>query len=223
MRPRRARGSIISRRVCRSTKLSASDVAIMSASQPGSAMFMAKRCASSGMERSSCTQRSNRSSTERMVACVWRSAAVGSNSTRARTLMYGRTRMNSTISTRRRPCASADEEPSGIESRRPTAISTPTGRKSFKPGSSISGSRWVSPMTVWLRCWASCTANSEASRPTKIGETMRGKITISRRGNTSASIRPFWSASMFGTRYSSSVRCESAMLKFSSSSFQSSG
>ncbi len=141
--------------------------------------------------------------------------------TRARTIRYGEVRMNSITSTRRRPCTSAECEPSGICSNRPTAISTPISRKSSGPGLSRSGSCWVRPMTVCSLFCASCTASREPSRPTKIGETMRGNTTRSRSGKTAASIMPSSSSSRFGIRYSSSVRWERVRSKLSSSSFQS--
>ncbi len=131
--------------------------------------------------------------------------------------------MNSITSTRRRPCTSAECEPSGICKSRPTASSTPTGKKSPTPGLSISASVCVRPITVCSLCCASWTANNEASRPTKIGETMRGKTTRSRNGKTAASIMPSSFGSRFGIRYNSSVRCERVRSKLSSSSFHSFG
>jgi len=121
------------------------------------------------MARSSETQRSNRSSALRMSAWVVLSAVVGSKITRARTLSTGVSRVNSTTSTRSRPCTNAEEEPSGIESSRPTASSTPIGKKSCGPGSSTSWSRWVRPMTVRSRSWASWMASSELWRVTRRG------------------------------------------------------
>ena len=172
MRCRRWRGSFISNSCWRSVRLMETAVAIMSDSQPGSDMFMAKRWASSGMARSRETQRSNKSRAFRIRAWVVLSAVDGSLITRARTLSTGIRRVNSTTSTRIRPCTSAEDEPSGMESSRPTANSTPTGMKSSGPGSSTSGSLWVRPMTVKFRSWASWMASSELWRATKTGVTM---------------------------------------------------